>query len=227
MIRLNKVSKSFSNGLKVLDDLSLHICKEEFVYLIGASGVGKSTLLKLIFMADFPTEGEIYVDKFLLKDIRPHQIPYLRRSMGIIFQDYKLLPKRTVYENVAFALSVMHVAGPRLKRQVRHSLELVGLAHKQTAYPHELSGGEQQKMCIARAIVNNPPILLCDEPTGNLDPDTSWDIVQLLTKINRERKTTILMSTHDTEIVDGLPKRVIELQQGKIHRDQNLGGYSR
>ena len=227
MIRLNSVSKSFSNGLTVLDEISLHIAKEEFVYLIGASGVGKSTLLKLIFMADSPSDGEIYVDKFLLKDIRAHQIPYLRRSMGIIFQDYKLLPKRTVYENVAFALSVMHVAGPRLRRQVRHALDLVGLTHKQKAYPHELSGGEQQKMCIARAIVNNPPILLCDEPTGNLDPDTSWDIVQLLTKINRERKTTILMSTHDTEIVDGLPKRVIELQQGKIYRDQNLGGYSR
>ncbi|MBT5856555.1 cell division ATP-binding protein FtsE [bacterium] len=224
MIQLKNVSKVYSNGMLALDDINIFVGQEEFVYLIGPSGSGKSTLLKLIFMADFPSQGEIIIDRFILSRIQRSQIPFYRRNIGMIFQDYKLLSKRTVYENVAFALRVMHYPTPKIKKQVQHVLELVGLEDKMHSMPNELSGGEQQKICIARAIVNAPPILLCDEPTGNLDPDTSWDIVQLLTKINT-RKTTVVMATHDTEIVDGLPKRVIAIESGQVKRDQQLGGY--
>lgn len=224
MIKAKRLSKHYPNGMIALDEIDFSVAKDEFVYLIGPSGAGKSTLLKLIFMAEKPTAGEIIIDKFSLSGITHRQIPYLRRHIGMIFQDYKLLPKRTVYENVAFALSVMHVPKKKMRRQVMHALELVGLEQKPHHMPHELSGGEQQKICIARAIVNNPPILLCDEPTGNLDPNTSWEIVQLLTKINA-RNTTVLMATHDTEIVDGIPKRVVAIEHGKIVRDQQLGGY--
>jgi len=224
MIRFNRVTKVYSKGLVAIDDLTVHIAKNEFVYIIGPSGAGKSTLLKLVFRAEFPSEGEIIIDRFFLNKLTQKQIPYLRRHIGMIFQDYKLLAKRTVFENVAFALSVMHVPRKKIRRRVCHALELVGLEQKMDNMPRELSGGEQQKICIARAIVNNPPILLCDEPTGNLDPDTSWDIVQLLTKINA-RQTTIVMATHDTEIVDGIPKRVLAMDQGKVIRDSQLGGY--
>ncbi|MDA1353385.1 MAG: cell division ATP-binding protein FtsE [bacterium] len=224
MIELKQVHKNYDNGHVALEDISLVIGRNEFVYLIGPSGAGKSTLLKLIFRSELPTSGEIIIDRFLLSRIANRQVPYLRRSIGMIFQDYKLLPRRTVYENVAFALSVMHFPRKKIRRQVCHVLELVGLEQKMDRMPHQLSGGEQQKICIARAIVNNPPILLCDEPTGNLDPDTSWEIVQLLTKINA-RQTTVVMATHDTEIVDGIPKRVVAMEKGRIMRDQQLGGY--
>lgn len=224
MIHVKDVSKQYANGILALDTVNIHISRNEFVYLIGSSGAGKSTLLNLIFSAEQPTEGNITIDRFKLNEIKPRQIPYLRRHIGMIFQDYKLLPKRTVYENVAFALRAMHVPPKRIKRRVSQVLDMVRLEQKQDFLPGELSGGEQQRICIARAIVNNPPILLCDEPTGNLDPDTSWEIVQFLTKINASR-TTVIMATHDTEIVDGMPKRVIELERGKIIRDQQLGGY--
>jgi len=224
VIHVKDVSKQYANGILALDTVNIHISRNEFVYLIGSSGAGKSTLLNLIFSAEQPTEGNITIDRFKLNEIKPRQIPYLRRHIGMIFQDYKLLPKRTVYENVAFALRAMHVPPKRIKRRVSQVLDMVRLEQKQDFLPGELSGGEQQRICIARAIVNNPPILLCDEPTGNLDPDTSWEIVQFLTKINASR-TTVIMATHDTEIVDGMPKRVIELERGKIIRDQQLGGY--
>ena len=175
-------------------------------------------------MEELTTSGEIIIDKYILNHIETDQIPYYRRNIGMIFQDYKLLPKRTVYENVAFALHVMHVPSKKVKEQVRYALDLVGLSLKSQHYPHELSGGEQQKICIARAIVNQPSILLCDEPTGNLDPETSWEIVHLLTKINAHN-TTVIMATHDTEIVDGIPKRVIAIEKGALARDQVLGTY--
>lgn len=224
MIQLKNVTKIFQNGVKALDDVTLFIDKEEFVFLVGISGAGKTTIIRLLFREELPTNGEVFIDKFNVNQLSKPQIPYLRRNMGIVFQDYKLLPKRTVYENVAFALQVVGAHRVQIRNQVSQVLELVGLSDKSKNMPHELSGGEQQRLCIARAIVNDPPILLADEPTGNLDPDTSWDIVQLLNKIN-SRKTTVLVATHDQSIVDAMRKRVVALEKGKIVRDQQLGVY--
>ncbi len=224
MIRVKKISKIYPNGFKALEEVSLNIAKGEFVYLVGASGAGKSTLLNMICRADVPTGGDIFIDSISLNSLTEKQVPYFRRRIGMIFQDYKLLPKRTVYENVAFALRVMHYSRSRIRRQVGQVLELVNLHQKMDHMPSELSGGEQQRICIARAIVNNPPILLADEPTGNLDPDTSWEIVQLLSKINM-RQTTVIVATHNKAIVDDIRKRVIAVAKGKIVRDQNLGLY--
>ncbi len=224
MISFKNVQKTYSNGFVALNDVSLVIAENEFVYLIGPSGAGKSTILELIFMEQKATAGEIIIDKYILSKLKREQIPYYRRNIGMIFQDYKLLPRRTVYENVAFALHVMHVPPKKINQQVNYALDLVGLSSKSHHYPNELSGGEQQKICIARAIVNQPSILLCDEPTGNLDPETSWEIVHLLSKINAHN-TTIIMATHDTEIVDGIPKRVIAVEKGILARDQVLGTY--
>ncbi len=224
MIRIRKVAKIYPNGFKALDGVDLHIGDSEFVYLVGPSGAGKSTLLNMIYKAESPTAGDILIDNFSLNKIKNDQIPYLRRNIGVIFQDYKLLPRRTVYENVSFALRVMHVPRVQIRRQVTQVLELVGLQERMNRMPYELSGGEQQRICIARAIVNSPPILLADEPTGSLDPDTSWDIMQLLTKINA-RKTTVIVATHNREIVDGIRKRVVALEKGKVIRDQQLGVY--
>jgi cell division transport system ATP-binding protein len=226
MIRLNNVSKIFPNGLKALDSIDLLVQKNEFLYLVGPSGSGKSTLLKLLFRAHIPSEGTIYIDNFFLNQITHKQVPYLRRSIGVVFQDFKLLPKRTVFENIAFALQFFHYSRTRIRRQVTQVLSLVGLMEKMSQLPDELSGGEQQRVCIARAIVNNPSILLADEPTGNLDPETSIDIIHLLSKINTLRKTTIIVATHNQVIVDDIRKRVIELKCGKIVRDQQFGTYS-
>lgn len=225
MIQIKALTKIYPNGFKALDSVDLYIGKEEFVYLVGPSGAGKSTLLNMIFRAEKPTSGEIIIDNFSLSQISDKQIPYLRRNIGVVFQDYKLLPKRTVYENVAFALWVMHYSRSRIRRQVVQVLELVGLHQKMDQFPEELSGGEQQRICIARAIVNGPPILLADEPTGNLDPYTSWEIMQLLAKINA-RKTSVIVATHDKDIVDNMRKRVVAMDAGKIVRDQQLGVYS-
>ena len=225
MIRLKGVSKVFPNGLKALDTIELTIQKDEFVYLVGPSGAGKSTLLNLIFRADTPSTGEIIIDHFSLNNIQASQVPYLRRSIGVVFQDFKLLPKRTVFENVAFALRFLNYSRARIRRQVTQVLELVGLEEKMRYMSSELSGGEQQRICIARAIVNNPPILLADEPTGNLDPDTSWDIMRLLSKIN-SRNTTVVVATHNEGIVNSIRKRVIALNNGKMIRDQELGVYT-
>jgi cell division transport system ATP-binding protein len=224
MIQIKKLRKEYNNGLIALDDIDLNIQKNEFVYLVGTSGAGKSTLLNMIYRADFPTSGNIYIDNFSLNSLKKSQIPYLRRSIGVVFQDFKLLPRRTVYENVAFALRFFNYSRSRIRRQVSQVLELVGMNQKMHHLPSELSGGEQQRICIARAIVNNPPILLADEPTGSLDPDTSWDIIQLLSKIN-SRQTTVVVATHNKGIVDDLRKRVVALEKGKIIRDQQLGAY--
>ena len=180
MIQIKDLSKTYSNGMVSLDSINLTVNKDEFIYLIGASGAGKSTLLRMIFRVEKPTSGNVLIDNFSLKELTNNQIPYLRRSIGFVFQDFKLLPRRTVYDNVAFALRILNYSRSRIRRQVTQVLELVGLHQKQNYFPSQLSGGEQQRICIARAIVNNPPILLADEPTGSLDPETSWEIMQLL-----------------------------------------------
>jgi len=224
MITLHKASKIYPNGTKALNNISLHISAEEFVFLVGSTAAGKSTLMKLLYRADKPSSGKVLIDRINVSQITYKQIPYLRRNIGIVFQDFKLLPNRTTYENVAFALRVTGASLFNLRRRVLNALEVVGLQKKAASMPRELSGGEQQRACIARAIVNNPPILLADEPTGNLDPETSWSIMQLLAKIN-VRRTTVLVATHDKEIVDGMRKRVVALENGQIVRDQQLGVY--
>ncbi|MFC1616930.1 cell division ATP-binding protein FtsE [Candidatus Margulisiibacteriota bacterium] len=224
MIHLKELTKIYPNGFKALDNLNLFIGPNEFVYLVGASGAGKSTLLNLIFKKQEPTSGDLYIDNFPLSKIKKQKIPFLRRNIGVIFQDYKLLPKRTVFENIAFALRVMHFSRKLLRKQVIQVLELVGLAQKMNSHIHELSGGEQQRACIARAIVNSPPILIADEPTGSLDPETSWGIMQILAKINSKR-TTVLIATHDRLMVDEMRKRVVVLDKGRMVSDQQLGKY--
>lgn len=224
MIRIERLKKVYANGFVALDDISLHIGKEEFAYLVGPSGAGKSTLLKMLFRSEKPSYGNIYIDNVAINQLAPDQIPYLRRNVGVVFQDFKLLPRRTVFENVAFALRVMHHPRAKIRKQVSQVLELVGLQEKTKQFPSELSGGEQQRICIARAIVNNPPILLADEPTGSLDPDTSWEIMQLLSKINA-RRTTVIVATHDKRIVNDIRKRVIVLEHGKIVKDNQFGLY--
>ncbi|MFH1542477.1 MAG: cell division ATP-binding protein FtsE [bacterium] len=225
MIELINVSKTYSNGVDVLLDINLHIGKEEFVFLVGPSGAGKTTLMKLFYREELSSSGKVVVDRINVADLHPDQVPYLRRNIGVVFQDYKLLSRRTVFENVAFALRVTGAQRSTIRRKVMQSLELVGMLRRANAFPHELSGGEKQRACIARAIVNNPPILLADEPTGNLDPTTSWDIIQLLDKINK-RHTTVLVATHNKSIVDDMKRRVVGIEAGRIIRDQQLGGYS-
>lgn len=224
MIKLDKIRKQFSNGHVALDNVDLVINKGEFVYIVGPSGSGKSTLLNCIFCSEKPSMGSIYIDNYSLKDIKRAQVSVLRRNMGMIFQDFKLLATRTVFENIAFALHIYGYSRFEIRKRVKQVLELVGLEDKQHSLPSQLSGGEQQRICIARAIVNNPPVLLADEPTGSLDPDTSWDIMQLLSKIN-QRHTTVVVATHNKGIVDDLRKRVIAIEYGKIIRDQQLGAY--
>jgi cell division transport system ATP-binding protein len=224
VIELINVSKTFSNGIDVLFNINLHIGKEEFVFIVGPSGAGKTTLMKLLYREENPTLGKVIVDRVNVAELDSSQIPYLRRNIGVVFQDYKLLPRRTVFENVAFALRVTGAPRSTIRRKVMQSLELVGLLRRANGFPDELSGGEKQRACIARAIVNNPPILLADEPTGNLDPTTSWDILQLLDKINK-RNTTVMVATHNKNIVDDMKRRVVALESGRVIRDQLLGGY--
>jgi len=224
VIELINVSKTFSNGIDVLFNINLHVGKEEFVFVVGPSGAGKTTLMKLLYREERPSLGKVIVDRVNVAELDVHQVPYLRRNIGVVFQDYKLLPKRTVYENVAFALRVTGTPRSTVRRKVMQSLELVGMLRRANAFPDELSGGEKQRACIARAIVNNPPILLADEPTGNLDPTTSWDIIQLLDKINK-RNTTVLVATHNKGIVDDMKRRVVALENGRVIRDQLLGSY--
>ena len=224
MIKMNLVSKKFKNGVAALDKISLEVKKGEFVFLVGPSGAGKSTLIKLLLKEENVSSGSIVVDRKDVTNLHKRRVPFLRRKMGVVFQDFRLLPNKTVYENVAFAMEITEASQREIRKQVPMILSVVGLADKQKAYPDQLSGGEQQRVSIARAIVNDPPILIADEPTGNLDPSNSWEIMKILKAINR-RGTTVLMATHDREIVDIMQQRVVALENGKIVRDEVKGGY--
>ena len=224
LIRIANVQKTYKNGVVALYDFDLSIKKGEFVFVIGASGSGKSTLIKMLYREEKPDKGEIIIGGINVARLRNRKVYILRRKIGVVFQDFKLLPKLTVYENVAFALEVFAVEKKEIHRRVMQVLELVGLKNKVRQYPSQLSGGEQQRVVIARAIVNNPKLLICDEPTGNLDPDTSMEIMQVLEAINN-MGTTIIMATHDREIVDRMKKRVIVINEGKLVKDFEKGQY--
>ena len=225
MIHMNNVTKVYPNGSTGVENINLHINKGEFVFIVGSSGSGKSTLMKLLLKELDPTEGDIIINKVKTNELNRRQIPYLRRNLGVVFQDFRLLPNKTVYENVAFAMRVIEAPGRIIRRNVPAVLSLVGLGQKGRSYPNQLSGGEQQRTALARAIANNPPILICDEPTGNLDPETAYGIMKLLDDINK-RGTTIVMATHARDIVDAMQKRVVTLHKGLIIRDIEKGGYS-
>jgi cell division transport system ATP-binding protein len=225
MIVFEDVKKIYEPNVAALRDVSFVIEKGEFVFVVGASGSGKSTIIRLILKEIEPTTGKISVGGRDLTRLKRSKVPLLRRNVGCVFQDFKLLPNRTAAENVAYALKVQGEARNAIRKKVPEVLSLVGLAEKMTSYPDELSGGEQQRVSIARAVVNHPPLLICDEPTGNLDPDTSVGIMQLLYRINRAG-TTILMATHDREMVDKMRRRVIALEDGRLARDERRGGYA-
>lgn len=224
MIELKNVSKVYDNGSIALDHVSLHIGKGEFVFVVGASGAGKSTLIKLLSYEELPSRGLVFVNGIEVNKLAKNRVPYLRRKMGIVFQDFRLLPNKTAQENVAFAMEVIEAPRRLIRRRVRDVLDLVGLVGKADALPKNLSGGEQQRVAIARAIVNRPLLLIADEPTGNLDPETSRDIMEVFKKINH-MGTTVLMVTHDKTLVDMMNKRVIEIDGGKVVRDEQKGGY--
>lgn len=224
MIRFRRVSKVYQGNIYALDDVTVDIEKKEFVFIVGPSGSGKSTFIKLMLKEEEPTQGQVYVADTNLSDIKKWKVPYLRRKVGCVFQDFKLLPQKTIYENVAYALEVTGRPRRIVEAYVPEVLRLVGLSHKLDSYPDELSGGEQQRVSIARAFVNRPPILLADEPTGNLDPSMSTGIVKLLERINNTG-TTVIMATHDQDIVNTFKKRVVELRDGKVIRDQARGVY--
>ena len=225
MIGFDAVTKVYEPDVVALRDVTFHIDKGEFVFIVGASGSGKSTLVRLLLKELDPTDGKIVVGGRDLTRLKKSKVPMLRRNIGCVFQDFKLLPNRTAAENVAYALKVQGEGSTAIRRKVPEVLNLVGLAHKMSSLPDELSGGEQQRVSIARAFVNHPPLLICDEPTGNLDPDTSVGIMQLLHRINTAG-TTILMVTHDREMVDKMRKRVIALEEGRLLRDERRGGYA-
>jgi cell division transport system ATP-binding protein len=218
------VDKEYNNGVKALSNINLSIEKGEFVFLVGPSGAGKSTLIKLILKEENPTSGRIYLNNKDITHVKNRKIPYIRRNVGVVFQDFRLLPNKTVYENIAFAMEIIGAHPKEIRKNVPTILSMVNLSKKADCYPDQLSGGEHQRVAIARAIVNNPPILIADEPTGNLDPETAWGIMKLLRDINR-RGTTILMATHAKEIVDAMQKRVIEIEKGMIVRDEEKGVY--
>lgn len=224
MIKLNNVTKVYKDTIVAVRDATVDIAKGEFVFLVGPSGSGKSTFIRLLNREEAPEHGTIYVAGKDIGKLGAWSVPYLRRNIGFIFQDFKLLPKKTVAENVAFALEVIGKPRHVVRKQVPAIVELVGLSAKLDSFPHELSGGEQQRVSVARAFVNRPPILLADEPTGNLDPQTSVGIMKLLDRINRIG-TTVVMATHDRSIVDTMRRRVIELDHGMIVRDQARGVY--
>jgi cell division transport system ATP-binding protein len=225
MIVFDGVTKIYEPDVAALRDVSFVIEKGEFVFCVGASGSGTSTVIRLVLKELEPTSGKIIVGGRELGRLKRSKIPLLRRNVGCVFQDFKLLPARTAAENVAYALKVQGESATSIRRKVPEVMNMVGLAHKMNSLPDELSGGEQQRVSIARAVVNHPPLLVCDEPTGNLDPDTSVGIMQLLYRINRSG-TTILMVTHDREMVDKMRKRVIALEDGRLARDERRGGYA-
>ena len=224
-IKFKNVEKTYKNGVNALYNIDLDIKKGEFVFVIGATASGKSTLIKMLYRQEKPSYGEIYVGGINVAKIKNNKVYKLRRKIGIVFQDYKLLPKLTVYENVAFALEIYGLPTNEVRKKVLKALDLVGLKSRTKSYPNELSGGEQQRVAIARAIVNSPKLLICDEPTGNLDPDTSLEIMKVIEKIN-ELGTTIVMATHDREMVNKMKKRVVLLDNGKLAKDYEKGSYS-
>jgi len=225
MIHMKDVSKIYEdNGAMALDHVSVDIGKGEFVFIVGASGAGKSTFIRMLFREVLPSSGILEVNGRDVMKMEESEVPYLRRGLGVIFQDYRLLPDKTVYENVAFAMQVIEAPRRLIQRSVNSVLDVVGLREKYKAFPSQLSGGEQQRVAIARAIVNDPAIVIADEPTGNLDPETSWDIMDIFLRINKSG-TTIVMATHDKTIVDTLRKRVIAIEDGHIVRDEAKGVY--
>ncbi len=224
MIEMMNVTKKYNKGITAINNLSIQIKDGEFVYVVGPSGAGKSTFIKMMYREEKATKGRIRVGKYDLMKIRDRQIPYLRRYVGVVFQDFKLLQHKTVFENVAYAMEVIEKSPREIKRRVEDVLELVNLKHRMNNFPNELSGGEQQRVAIARAIVNTPGILIADEPTGNLDPETSMEIMDILERIN-EQGTTIVMATHNSQIVNEKKHRVIAIENGQIVRDQEQGEY--
>ena len=224
MIEMLNVSKKYPNGITAVNDLTIRIEQGEFVYVVGPSGAGKSTFIKMMYREELPTKGTIKVGDFDLVKMKSKDIPYLRRHVGVVFQDFKLLPKITVYENIAYAMEVVEKNPKIIKKRVLEVLDLVNLKHKVKMFPNELSGGEQQRIAIARAIANMPRVLICDEPTGNLDPETSWEIMNILEEISN-RGTTIIMATHNSQIVNQVRHRVLAIDNGRIVRDQQEGEY--
>ena len=225
MVRLIDVQKEYENGTKALKGVNLRIDDGEFVFLVGPSGSGKSTVIKLITAEIAPTEGRLMVNGYNLNNIRPRQVPYMRRTLGIIFQDFLLIEKKTVYDNLAFAMKAVGASNRELRRRIPYVLELVGLEKKGANYPGELSGGEQQRVAIARALVNNPSMIIADEPTGNLDPQRSLEIMMLLERIN-ELGTTVLVVTHEKALVNRFTKRVVAIEAGRIISDETGGYYN-
>ncbi len=224
MIIMKDVYKTYSNGVTALNGININIEKGEFVYIVGPSGAGKSTFIRLIYREEVPTKGEMIIKGIRTNQMKNKEIPFLRREIGVVFQDFKLLPRLTVYENVAFALEVIEESPSLIRDRVMEVLDLVGLKNKARSFPDELSGGEQQRVSIARAIANHPKIVIADEPTGNLDPETSWSIMRIFEEIN-SRGTTLIMATHSKEIVNTIKKRVIAIENGIIVRDEDQGDY--
>lgn len=224
MIEMQDVKKQYPNGIMAVNGMNIRIKQGEFVYVVGPSGAGKSTFIKMMYREEKPTSGLITVDGMNLSKMKNRHVPFLRRNIGVVFQDFKLLPTLTVFENVAFALEVIEEQPKDIKKRVMEVLSLVGLKHKIRMLPTELSGGEQQRVSIARSIVNKPKVVIADEPTGNLDPETSWDIMNLLEEINMQG-TTIIMATHNREIVNTIKHRVIAIENGRIVRDEQRGEY--
>jgi cell division transport system ATP-binding protein len=224
MIEMKEVYKKYPNGVTAANGIDVEIQQGEFVYVVGPSGAGKSTFIKMMYREEKPTKGSITINGINLATLRPSKVPLLRRNIGVVFQDFKLLPTLNVYENVAFALEVIEEQPKYIKKRVMETLDLVGLKHKARMLPTELSGGEQQRVSIARSIVNAPKLVIADEPTGNLDPETSWEIMNIFEEINT-RGTTIVMATHNKDIVNTIKHRVIAIESGKIVRDQMRGDY--
>lgn len=224
MIKMENVYKKYNNGITALNKFSVEIDQGEFVYVVGPSGAGKSTFIKLIYREEVPTKGIVKVDEFDIGKMKRKDVPKLRRNVGVVFQDFKLLPRLTVYENVAYAMKVLEKKPKEIRKRVTEVLDLVGLKHKGKMFPNQISGGEQQRVAIARAIANTPKVLIADEPTGNLDPETSWEILEVLEEINR-LGTTVIMATHHSDIVNKARHRVIAIESGRIARDEMEGEY--
>lgn len=225
MIEMKQVFKKYPGGSKALQGLNVSIAQGEFVYVVGPSGAGKSTFIKMLYAEERASAGKVLVNQVDVTKLSARKVPFLRRQLGVVFQDYKLLPKKSVYENVAYALEVIEKDQKFIKQRVTEVLKLVGLAMKAKRFPHELSGGEQQRVAIARAIVNQPKIVIADEPTGNLDPTTTWEVMKVLEAINAQG-TTIIMATHNREVVDGMRHRVVRIEKGRIVSDRAGGDYN-